>query len=188
MQVGVAVHYPHQVNNRPVLFQKNSISTLLRTTLLEIILIRFTALEPPIRIWQNQYILLSHIQSIFVLYPRFLCIVQVGTPEAQVLIQVHWQEKHCKTTCQIEHHQAHLWWINTKLPNSYWSHQSWLCKVTQKPISPQVHHHIALYESVHKDIGTFLHQHSDDPAVKVCAHIIQKSSLGSHNTRISYQT
>lgn len=180
MQAGVAMHRPQLVPNRPVPFKKSLIFSLSRITLSEIILTRFAAMEQRIRIRQNQCVL--------TLYSPFHTQICLPCPYQSELEHRKPKSRYKRTDkksfvkqlAQIDRREARLRRINAKLPSSRRSHRSRWLKAAQKPIRPQIHHHIGRFESNHEHIGTFLRQRSGDPAVQVRAQIVLRHLARPH--------
>jgi hypothetical protein len=65
-----------------------------------------------------------------------------------------------KQLAQIERREAHLRRIRARLPEN----RTWSEAVAS---TPKEHHHIGASQNNYEHIGTFLHNHADDPAVQV---------------------
>jgi len=66
-----------------------------------------------------------------------------------------------KQLTHIKHHQAHIHCIGNKMVHHPHIEIAELVK------SPLVHHHIGMTQKYPIHIGTYLHSHQGDPAIKV---------------------
>ena len=65
---------------------------------------------------------------------------------------------------RIEHRKAHLRRLHQNLPSEDSCSHS---KAELGALDPTQHHHIGVSENLPEHIGTFLRNHSSDPAIKV---------------------